>query len=780
MPYMSGNAATMRVLIVEDNADDAELMTRELQRAGLAFTSQHVQNEAALRDALRSFMPDVVLSDHALPQFTALEALRVVRAEAADTPVIIVTGSLNEETAAEYIKAGAVDYVVKHRLQRLGPAVRQALALRRALAEAARAEAARRRSTEFLGHTQAVAHVGSWEWDLAGDVITWSDETYHIFGVSPAAEPLTYERYLALIHPEDRDAVKGAVARTLQTLEPYEVDHRIIRADGSIRFLYSRGGVVSDGAGRPARLTGAVLDITGRRQAEEALRRANDRLEAVIQAAPLAIFSLDSAGRVATWNPAAERLFGWTVAEVLGRPLPIVPGDDQDACRAMQRRVLQGESLTGIEMVRLKKDGATVTVNLFAAPLHDAAGHSTGVLALLEDMTGVKRLEQQFLQAQKMEAVGRLAAGVAHDFNNLLTAILGSSEFLLEILPAGHAGREDAEETKKAALRAADLTRQLLAFSRQQVLAPRVLSANDVVAGMDKMLRRVIGDDVDLRTVLAADIGAVRADPGQLEQVIVNLAVNARDAMPHGGKLTIETANVVLGEVYAAGHVVVTPGSYVMVALSDTGTGMDADTQARAFEPFFTTKPKGRGTGLGLATVYGIVQQSGGYVWLYSEVGRGTTVKIYLPRLAAGPELMAAAPAPEVGSLRGSESILLVEDQEEVRALTRRILEKWGYRVLVAATGAEAVVLAEQHGAIELLVTDVVMPGMSGSELGTRLGPLYPSMKVLYLSGYTDEAILHQGLLEPGVAFLQKPFTPESLARKVREVLGSTPPTSPY
>src|SRR5258708_6765469 len=366
-----------------------------------------------------------------------------------------------------------------------------------------------------------------------------------------------------------------------------------------MRFLYSRGGVVSDGAGRPARLTGAVLDITGRRQAEEALRRASDRLEAVIQAAPLAIFSLDSAGRVATWNPAAERLFGWTVAEVLGRPLPIVPGDDQDACRAMRRRVLQGESLTGIEMVRLKKDGATVT--LFAAPLHDAAGHSTGVLALLEDMTGVKRLEQQFLQAQKMEAVGRLAAGVAHDFNNLLTAILGSSEFLLEILPAGHAGREDAEETKKAALLAADLTRQLLAFSRQQVLAPRVLSANDVVAGIAKMLRRVIGDDVDLRTVLAADLGAVRADPGQLEQVIVNLAVNARDAMPHGGKLTIETANVVLGEVYAAGRAVVTPGSYVMVALSGTGTGMDADTRGRAFEPCSTTKPQGRGTGLAAA-----------------------------------------------------------------------------------------------------------------------------------------------------------------------------------
>jgi CheY-like chemotaxis protein len=390
----------------------------------------------------------------------------------------------------------------------------------------------------------------------------------------------------------------------------------------------------------------------------------------------------------------------------------------------------------------------------------------------------VKGPEQEFLQAQKMEAVGRLAAGVAHDFNNLLTAILGSGELLLEILPVGHAGREDAEEIKKAALRAADLTRQLLAFSRQQILAPRVLSANDVVAGMDTMLRQVIGDDIDLRSVLAADLGAVRADPGQVEQVIVNLAVNARDAMPNGGKLTIETANVTLDELYAAGRAVVTPGAYVMIAVSDTGMGMDASTQARAFEPFFTTKPKGQGTGLGLATVYGIVKQSGGYVWLYSELGRGTTFKIYLPRVAAAPESAVAAAA--VGSLRGSETILLVEDQDEVRALTRRILEKQGYRVLVAAHGNEALVLAEQQGgSIDVLVTDVVMPGMSGSELGSRLGSLRPEMKVLYLSGYTDEAILHHGVLEPGVAFLQKPFTPETLARKVREVLGPTPPTSP-
>jgi len=639
----------LNLLLIEDVAADADLIVAELRRVGLSFASRRVDSEATLRHALQDFAPDVVLSDHALPGFNAQDALRIVWAERPQTPVIIVTGSLDEETAAEYIRCGAADYVVKRRLHRLGPAVVRAMANAREVTERKRVEAELRRTTQFLSHAQAFAHIGSWEWDIAGDAITWSEETYRIFGLPPGHKPVVLEQYLALIHPDDRDAVAGAVRHTLETGASFEIDHRIVHPDGSVHFLHGRGGLVMDVTGRPVGMTGSVLDITTRRH-----------------------------------------------------------------------------------------------------------------------------LEQQLSQAQKLEAVGRLAGGVAHDFNNLLTAILGSTDLLLESLAADHPGREDAEDTRKAALRAAELTRQLLAFSRQQALAPQVLDLNSIVANMDRMLQRLIGDDVELRAVLAADLGAVRADPGQLEQVIVNLAVNARDAMPDGGKLTIETMNVALEEASLAAKTVVVPGPYVMVAVSDSGTGMDAATQARAFDPFFTTKPQGQGTGLGLATVYGIVKQSGGHVWVQSEPGQGTTFRVYLPRVDAPVEAAVIDPVIPPSSLRGSEAILLVEDQAEVRSLVRRMLEARGYHVLVASSGPDALRLTVQHaGPIDLLVTDVVMPGMSGREVSLLLAPAHPKMKSLYLSGHTGESIARQGLLDPGVAFLQKPFTAEALARKVREVLAS-------
>jgi signal transduction histidine kinase len=389
----------------------------------------------------------------------------------------------------------------------------------------------------------------------------------------------------------------------------------------------------------------------------------------------------------------------------------------------------------------------------------------------VEERAQRKQLEHQLRQAQKMEAIGRLAGGIAHDFNNMLTVINGYSEMLLQSLNSDDPMHGNVEEIKQAGERAASLTRQLLSFSRKQVLDLKVLDLNTVAAGLETMLQRLIGEDIDLVTLLKPGLGRVKADQGQVGQVLMNLVVNARDAMPRGGKLTIETANVELDEAYARQHVDAQPGPYVLLAVSDTGCGMDEETQSRIFEPFFTTKEQGKGTGLGLPTVYGIVQQSGGHIWVHSEVGRGTTFKIYLPRVDS--DVTTNEPgAVNTKVLSGTETILLVEDEAEVRHLVRAILGKSGYVVLEANHSAEAVrICGGYNGKIHLMVTDVVMPGMSGRELAERVNFSRPTMKVLFVSGYTDDAIIRHGVLETGVAFLQKPFTPDALLRKVRDVL---------
>ena len=392
------------------------------------------------------------------------------------------------------------------------------------------------------------------------------------------------------------------------------------------------------------------------------------------------------------------------------------------------------------------------------------------------DVTDHQQLEEEFRQAQKMEAVGRLAGGVAHDFNNLLTIISGYAQLAQDLLETESPLRSYMDEILKAGDRASALVRRLLAFTRRQSMEPQVLDLNSVVKGTEKMVRRLIGEDIEVVTVLPPELGAIRSDPAQLEQVIINLAVNARDAMPNGGKLIFETANVQLDQTYADTHSAVTPGPYVMLAVSDTGSGMDAHTRAHVFEPFFTTKEKGKGTGLGLATVYGIVKQSRGNIWVYSELGVGTTFKIYLPRVVASMEpaqpLLIRTSQPQ-----GSETILLVEDEESIRSLVLRILQAHGYTVLEAGRPYEALEISKRFdGPIHLLFTDVVMPQMSGREVAERISAARPNTKILYMSGYTDQAIAHHGVLNPGVPFLQKPFTPEALTLKVREVLDTVPP----
>ncbi|HEY6057167.1 MAG TPA: PAS domain S-box protein, partial [Candidatus Limnocylindrales bacterium] len=515
-----------------------------------------------------------------------------------------------------------------------------------------------------------------------------------------------------------------------------------------------------------------VADISARKQIEEKLQAANETLGAIVESSPVATILFDRQHAVRLWNPAAERIFGWSADEMVGQPIDLItPEPEREEARAFRARILAGETVSGVELRRLHRTDGVIEVVLYGAPQRDAHGRVVGVVELLADISAQRRLEEQLLQAQKMESIGRLAGGVAHDFNNILTAITGFSELLLMDLPQGSPARDSVEAIRQASERASGLTQQLLAFSRRQVLQPRVLDLNEAIRAIEPMLRRLIGEHISLAINLRRRIGHIQADPSQLEQVVLNLVVNARDAMPDGGRLSIETGTADFDEGYAAEHFELNPGRYVMLAVSDTGVGMDRATRAHMFEPFFTTKERGQGTGLGLATIYGIVRQSGGHIWLYSEPGRGTTFKLYFPFVASGVVEEAAPSPPAVG---GDETILLVEDEDTVRDIASVVLERGGYRVLAAIDGREAIAVEQSfRGQIDLLVTDVVMPGMSGPDLARRIKARRPGLRALFLSGYTEDMIGGQEDLDVGDAFLGKPFTPDSLARKVRDVLAA-------
>jgi len=519
-----------------------------------------------------------------------------------------------------------------------------------------------------------------------------------------------------------------------------------------------------------------IASAIDRKRKEEALRESEARYRSLVQSAVYGIYRSSVDDRFLDVNPALVSMLGYESAEELlkvslMRDLYV---DPEQRLRLIAEHE-QSRSVQNIEVRWRRKDGRPITVRLSGRTLTNSQGQATEFEMIAEDVTERRALEDQLRQSQKMEAIGRLAGGIAHDFNNLLTVIKGYSELMLEELELADPLHSEVEEIKKAADRAASLTRQLLAFSRQQVLAPRVLDLNAVIHNMDRLLHRLLGEDIELTTHLEPSLGHTKADPGQIEQVVMNLAVNARDAMPNGGKLTIETMNVELDENYVREHVTVRPGSYVMIAISDTGIGMTEEIRGRIFEPFFTTKEPGKGTGLGLSTVYGIVKQSDGYVWVYSEAGIGTTFKVYLPRVDA-PADVTPHETNGLPNHRGTETILLVEDEDGVRALVRQILLKQGYTVIESRHGGEALLLCERHhGTIDLLLTDVVLQQMSGRELAERLIRLRPEMRVLYISGYTDDAIVQHGVLNAGTAFLQKPFTTDALNRKVRQVLNENP-----
>ena len=523
----------------------------------------------------------------------------------------------------------------------------------------------------------------------------------------------------------------------------------------------------------------SVTDITERKRVELQLRASEERFRQVAENIKEALVVLElPTYRALYLSRMWADIWGRSVEDAYRNPriwIDSVHPDDRTAVLASQDAVEHGQP--GVAAFRvIRPDGSMRWARSRAFPVLDENHHPYRVVGLVEDITEVRRTEAQLVQAQKMEAVGRLAGGIAHDFNNLLTVIFGYSDLVLEELGLAHPSTGDVRQIRAAAQSAESLTRQLLAFSRQQILQPRSLDLNEVLGRVDALLRRVIGEDIVLLMKLTTPLARVSADPGQIEQVIMNIAVNARDAMPRGGRLTIETANVELDERFAAQHPGGSAGAHVMIAVSDTGTGMDEATQKRVFEPFFTTKGIGKGTGLGLATVYGIVKQSHGSIWVYSEPGQGATFKIYLPVTTAAPAEPATMDVEPV-SLAGTETVLLVEDQTETRSVIRETLYRRGYAVIDAANGVEAVEKARQHkDPIHLLLTDVVMPEMSGRRVAEILDAERPGIRVIYMSGYTDDAIVHHGILDAGLAFMQKPFTAEALLRKVREVLEAPSP----
>jgi PAS domain S-box-containing protein len=635
----------LRVLLIEDSEDDAELVVRSLRRGGYDLTYTRVETAEAMRDALAHQAWDLVVSDYSMPQFSGPAALQLLQAVGMDLPFIIVSGTIGEETAVTAMKAGAHDFLMKGNLTRLIPAVARELR-----------EAAERR---------------------------------------------------------DR-------------------------------------------------------------------RRAEARFAGVLHATAEAIIAVDQGQRIVLFNASAERIFGYTATEAHGQPLDILLPPSLIEAHQQYIRTFAAASDSSHRMserqgefVGRRKNGSEFPLEVSIATVSQEG--ETIFTIFLQDISVRKQLEAQLFQSQKMEAIGQLAGGIAHDFNNLLTAITGYMELALNELSPDQPVYSDVVEAQKAAMRAAALTRQLLAFARKQIIDPQVLNLNSLVLELDKLLRRVLGEQIELITYPTPDLGLVKVDPGQIEQVIVNLVVNAHDAMPTGGKLTVKTTNTVLGSDYAHQPEGLAPGEYVMLAISDTGSGMDAEVQQHLFEPFFTTKEVGKGTGLGLATCYGIVKQHGGHIGVHSQAGHGTTFKIYLPCVVDVEALShPVLPQDVVKTMsQGTARLLLVEDEPLVRDLACRVLRERGYTVLDAINGEEALhaVQAYAGAPIDLLITDVVMPRISGKALAEQLTAVYPNIKVLFVSGYATDTFVHHGRLDPGTNFLAKPFTPTALVRKVQEVL---------
>ncbi len=635
------------------------------------------------------------------------------------------------------------------------------------------AEEALQRERVIMAQAEAAANMGSWQWDLASNEVRWSHQLYCIFGVPPETPAPPLDRQSPFFPPEDLARLQDATTKAVSDGTPYEVEMRYRHASGEMRLGVSRGLAERDpDTGKVTKLYGYFQDVTEHRRAESE----RDRLLVALEELAEVIFITNQDGSIVFVNDAFEEVTGYSRAEALGKnPRLLQSGAQGREFYDRLWKTLHAEHVWRGRIINRRKDGQLYTAEMAIAPVRSSPDEPAVYVAVQRDVTAELKLQAQYQQAQKMESVGRLAGGIAHDFNNMLGVIMGHAELALTSIERNNPLRSDLQEIFEAASRAAGITRQLLAFARQQTIAPAVLDLNTTIEGTLKMLRRLIGEDIDLLWKPSSDLWPVKMDPAQIDQILANLCVNARDAIEGNGKVTIETANVTFDDAYCADHAGFTPGDFVMMAVSDDGIGMEKETLALIFEPFFTTKDRERGTGLGLATVYGIVKQNGGFINVYSEPGEGTTFRIYLARAVEATGAVRTTAA--VAAARGhGETILVVEDESAVLRFAERALNSLGYQVLVAEGPRAALELAHVHmGSIDLLLTDVVMPEINGRDLAARIAVLRPGIKVLFMSGYTPNVITHRGVLEDGIRYLPKPFSIAQLANKVRETLDQAP-----
>jgi PAS domain S-box-containing protein len=763
----------LRVLLLDDSAADAELILHELRHGGYEPVARRVSSRREMLEALSDGSWQIVLLDYALSDGgTVLEALASLAELDIDLPAILISEVIGEEKVADALRAGARDVVIKGNLTRLVPAVARELDQVEARRRQRDGEEALRQSEQRLRLALDAGGMGSWEWDLGPGLLHWSETLELMFGLEPGAFGGTYAEFISLVHPDDRELVGASVEEALGRDTPAVV-YRALWPDGTVRWHERKSQRVRDADGRTRLMAGVTFDVTEREEAAQALRESEERFRLIAEHAHDLIALLDEEGRYRYLSPSCASILGYPVGALLGTVASdlIHPDDWPEGSKWGSGTLSE---------VRLRKpDGSWLWVEELSYEITGRAESQFAVIA--RDISERKRgeaerqvLEDELRQAHKMEAVGQLAGGIAHDFNNLLTVISGYAAILLRRLGREADGSKEIVEIRKAADRAAGLTRQLLAYSRKLALEPKTLNLNDVVTETQTMLGRVISENIEFSTTLAEDLGSISADDGQIEQIIMNLVVNARDAMPAGGKLLLETCNLTVADVSSDGRPELTPGDYVVLAVTDTGHGMDAATAGRIFEPFYTTKARDAGTGLGLSTVYGIVRQSGGHIEVETEPGRGTTFRLSFPQVAEAPEVPSPRPA-DVGPLVGSETVLLVEDEEALRELGKNLLETYGYTVLLAGDGAAALELAQNHpDPIQLLMTDIQMPRMGGIELAERLSTLRPELNVLYTSGYND---IGGSLVKvAGGRYLQKPYAIDDLARTLRELLDSDQP----